>query len=56
MPELKERGNDLFLFADLFVKQADEELGRNVLGFDDKASEMLARYDCPETCASSTMW
>ena len=47
MPELKERGNDLFLFADLFVKQADEELGRNVLGFDDKASEMLARYDWP---------
>lgn len=47
MPELKERGNDLFLFADLFVKQANEELGRNVLGFDDKASEMLARYDWP---------
>ncbi|MDO4159465.1 MAG: sigma-54 dependent transcriptional regulator [Prevotellaceae bacterium] len=44
MPELKDRGTDLFLFADLFVKQANEELGRNVIGFDDKASEMLARH------------
>lgn len=47
MPELKDRGSDLFLFADLFVKQADEELGRNVIGFDDKASEMLARHSWP---------
>ena len=47
MPELKERGTDLFLFADLFVKQANQELGRHVLGFDDKASEMIASYDWP---------
>lgn len=47
MPELKDRGADLFLFADLFVSQANEELGRNVAGFDDKASEMLARYSWP---------
>ncbi len=47
MPALKDRGSDLFLFANLFVKLANEELGRSVIGFDDKASEMLARHDWP---------
>ena len=47
MPELKDRGTDLFLFADLFVKQANQELGRNVEGFDKKASEMIASYNWP---------
>lgn len=47
MPELKARGNDLFLFADLFVKHANKELGRRVIGFDDKASEMIASYGWP---------
>lgn len=47
MPELRERGSDLFLFADLFMKQANRELGRNVKGFDAEAAEMLARYTWP---------
>lgn len=47
MPELKDRGSDLFLFADLFVKHANEELGRHVLGFDAKASELIASYNWP---------
>lgn len=47
MPELRERGTDLFLFMDLFLSQANEELGRNVVGFDAKASEMLAGYSWP---------
>lgn len=47
MPELKDRGSDLFLFADLFVKHANQELGRNVQGFDKKASEMIAFYNWP---------
>lgn len=47
MPELKDRGTDLFLFADLFVKQANKELGRHVLGFNDKASEKMAAYTWP---------
>ena len=38
---------DLFLFAHLFVKHANKELGRHVLGFDDKASEMIASYSWP---------
>lgn len=47
MPELKDRGNDLFLFADLFVRHANKELGRRVMSFDDKASEMIASYGWP---------
>ena len=47
MPELKDRGTDLFLFADLFIKQANKELGRAVIGLDDKASERIASYSWP---------
>ena len=47
MPELKERGTDLFLFADLFVKHANQELNREVMGFDEKAQEMIASYTWP---------
>lgn len=47
MPELKDRGADLFLFADLFIKQANKELGRNVLGLDDNASKLVASYPWP---------
>ena len=47
MPELKDRGTDLFLFADLFIKHANKELGRHVLGLDDKSSEMIASYSWP---------
>ena len=47
MPALKDRGTDIFLFANLFLRLANEELGRNSIGFDAKASEMLMRYDWP---------
>lgn len=47
MPELKDRGADLFLFADLFLRQANSELDRDIAGFDAKASEMLAAYSWP---------
>lgn len=47
MPALKDRGSDIFLFANLFLRLANEELGRDVIGFDAKASEMLMRYDWP---------
>ena len=44
MPKLSERGTDLFLFADLFVRHANEELDRDVEGFDSAAAEMLASH------------
>lgn len=47
MPCLKDRDADLFLFADLFIRHANEELDRQIIGLDDKASELLARYDWP---------
>lgn len=46
MPELKDRGSDLFLFANLFMRQADEELGRHVSGFT-HAQSLLASYSWP---------
>ena len=47
MPELKDRGTDLFLFANLFVQHANKELGREVQGLDSKAAEMIASYSWP---------
>lgn len=47
MPALKDRGTDIFLFANLFLRLANEELGRNIIGFDAKSSEMLMRYEWP---------
>ena len=47
MPKLSERGSDLFLFADLFIRHANEELNRNVEGFDSGAAEMLASHSWP---------
>ena len=47
MPKLSERGSDLFLFADLFIRHANEELNHNVEGFDSGAAEMLASHLWP---------
>ena len=47
MPELKDRGTDIFLFADLFIKHANADLGRDVIGLDDKASERIVSYAWP---------
>ena len=47
MPKLSERGTDLFLFADLFMHHANEDLDRSVEGFDSAAAEMLASHSWP---------
>lgn len=47
MPKLSERGSDLFLFADLFIHHANEELNRTVEGFDSDAAELLASHSWP---------
>lgn len=47
MPKLSERGSDLFLFADLFIRHANEELNRTVEGFDSNAAELLASHSWP---------
>ena len=47
MPQLKDRGTDIFLFADLFIKHANKELNRQVEGLDDKAKELIVSYGWP---------
>ena len=47
MPELKDRGTDLFRFANLFIKHANQELGKHVLGLDSKAEMRIASYNWP---------
>ena len=47
MPQLKERGADIFLFADLFIRHANKELNRQVEGLDDKAKNLIASYGWP---------
>ena len=47
MPQLRERGNDIFLFADLFICQANAELQRQVDGLDAAAAELLVQHSWP---------
>ena len=47
MPQLRERGNDIFLFADLFIRQANAELQRQVDGLDAAAAELLVQHLWP---------
>lgn len=47
MPSLKERTEDILLFANFFLDQANRELERNLVGFDAMASEALQNYPWP---------
>lgn len=47
MPLLRERGNDIIEFANFFLKQANEELERNIKGFDNDAIYAMLKYDWP---------
>lgn len=47
LPPLRERGVDLALFIDLFVKTANEELNRNVKEIDKETRNLLLKYDWP---------
>lgn len=47
MPSLKERKEDILLFANFFLDQANKELERNLVGFDADACETLQRYNWP---------
>ena len=41
MPALKERQEDILLFANFFLDQANRELDRQLIGFDTAASQAL---------------
>lgn len=47
MPSLKERQEDILLFANFFLDQANKELDKDLIGFDSKASVILQNYSWP---------
>lgn len=47
MPSLKERQEDILLFANFFLDQANKELDKDLIGFDTAASSMLQKYEWP---------
>lgn len=47
MPDLKERKEDILLFANFFLDQANKELDKKLIGFDPKASQALMNYYWP---------
>ena len=47
MPALKERPEDILLFANFFLDQANRELERNLIGFDLQSSQALQNYSWP---------
>ena len=47
LPPLKQRGDDLPLLCDAFVREFNPLLGRTILGFEPDVLEAFARYDWP---------
>ena len=47
MPALKDRQEDILLFANFFLDQANRELDRHLIGFDAAASEAMQNYPWP---------
>lgn len=47
LPALRERGEDLAHFVDLFIQQANSELSKKVEKFSPKVGEIFAKYDWP---------
>ena len=47
MPQLKARREDILLFANFFLDQANREMDKQLTGFDDKASRALLEYPWP---------
>lgn len=47
MPDLKERQEDILLFANFFLDQANRELDKQLIGFDTRVSKTLLEYHWP---------
>lgn len=47
VPPLKERSEDLIIFANHFLEKANEELDKNVLGFSDEVLDIFQKYSWP---------
>lgn len=44
LPPLRERGDDILLFAQKFLEQANADLNKSVVGFDDEVKEVFKNY------------
>ncbi len=47
VPPLRERGNDIMIFSEFFLKEANSELNRNVTDFAPEVIECLMTYNWP---------
>lgn len=47
MPDLSERQEDIMLYANFFLEQANRDLDKQVAGFDPEAEKLLLAYDWP---------
>jgi len=47
IPALKDRREDILLFANLFLDQANREMGKQLIGFDDRACQLLQNHPWP---------
>lgn len=47
VPNLKDRREDILLFANFFLDQSNKELGKNITGFDARASAAIRDYHWP---------
>ena len=47
MPQLKDRHEDILLFANFFLDQANREMDKHLIGFDEAASKALTEYSWP---------
>lgn len=47
VPPLRERGTDIMLFSDFFLANANQELGKSILGFSDEVKAAFNKYHWP---------
>lgn len=47
IPQLKDRHEDILLFANFFLDQANREMDKHLIGFDEKACKALQEYHWP---------
>lgn len=47
VPSLKDRKEDLMIFANYFLEEANEELEKNIIGFTEEAIEAFKNYNWP---------
>lgn len=47
LPPLRDRQDDIFLFADFFLEKTKKELNKNIEGFDDEVLEVFRNYPWP---------